>query len=236
MINKAFELLLDAEKSWWYWGRKNAAKRVLIKFSKENGEACDVGAGYGGMKEVFNKATRIVAYEPNREIGKVCEARGYSEVVYTEEILANMKGRFSVVGAFDVLEHIEDDKKFLSMIVSTLAPGGLVVATVPAFQFLWGVHDVEHQHFRRYNKRQIKELFDGCGLEIDYASYWNCLLFFPAALVRLTGKSGGSALRLPEILNKILMWYMSLETSCIPSITFPFGTSIIVCGRAKQTS
>ena len=56
---------------------------------------------------------------------------------------------FDCVVSTDVLEHIEDDRAAFQKLVDLVAPGGLVIITVPAGQWLFGYHDEQIGHFRR---------------------------------------------------------------------------------------
>jgi len=50
--------------------------------------------------------------------------------------------------------------------------------TVPALQSLWSSHDVINHHYRRYNRRQLRALFDPQRWEILKASYF-CSFLLP---------------------------------------------------------
>ena len=82
----------------------------------------------------------------------------------------------------DVIEHVEDDKVFLSDIVTNyLVSGGYVLITVPAFEFLFGFHDVFLNHFRRYSLKKLEKLIN--RLEVDKIS--SGYLFFTLIPIRL---------------------------------------------------
>jgi SAM-dependent methyltransferase len=231
MRTEAFNLLLAAEKSWWYRTRIAIVKKVITRFHKVPLQArvLDAGAGYGGMREVFGRQ-EVIAYEPVAAVGAHCLERGYSSVLTSIDELGigDHAQQFSLIGSFDVLEHIEDDVHFLGALAQHLVKGGGFVATVPAFMWLWSEHDVEHQHFRRYNARTLERLFKECGFQIKYLGYWNATLFLPAALMRLMGRSGGSALEMPWFVNAVIEKLFMLERFVIPYVRLPFGTSLII--------
>jgi SAM-dependent methyltransferase len=65
-------------------------------------------------------------------------------------------GRFDLVLLMDVLEHIEDSREFLCRSIRPLlAPGAIVLASVPAHPRLFSRHDTELSHFRRYVPRDL---------------------------------------------------------------------------------
>lgn len=75
-------------------------------------------------------------------------------------------GPYDAVSAFDVIEHIDDDRAVLATIVSRLAPGGIVFVTVPAYQQLFTAHDSYLQHHRRYSPAQLNAVLEQAGLRL----------------------------------------------------------------------
>ena len=84
---------------------------------------------------------------------------------------------FDVVGAFDVLEHIDDDAAAVGQWVSWMKPGGKLVVTVPAHPGRWGPGDVWAGHYRRYARTQLVNLIQAHGLEVDHVECYG----FPLA-------------------------------------------------------
>ena len=89
--------------------------------------------------------------------------------------ISNVQDKFDLITIFDALEHIKDDKKIIKELRNYLNDGGSIILTVPAFQFLWSDHDELSMHFRRYNKKDIREVFENFK-EIKI-SFFNYLLF-----------------------------------------------------------
>jgi hypothetical protein len=78
----------------------------------------------------------------------------------------------------DVLEHIEDDWAFFNMAVEKLGKNGILVITVPAYQFLFSIHDVRSSHFRRYNKRTLIKLIGRNNIIVEKCHcFYTCLFF-----------------------------------------------------------
>ncbi|MDO8553006.1 MAG: class I SAM-dependent methyltransferase [bacterium] len=233
MERNAFKLLSDMEKSWWYRGRAAAIHAGLAKCGAKRAEdVLDFGAGYGGMyKDLSRIGKNIYAYEPDAEAREAASKRGYLRALSTE---SEALGRaYDLIGLFDVVEHIEHDREFLVKAHGALKSGGHLAITVPAFQFLWGIHDVNHHHFRRYTKASMRAVLNDAGFEVEYASYWNMLLFIPAALMRLLGRSGDSSLRMPRLLNAIFFAVVKIESMLIRFISLPFGTGLLIIARKR---
>jgi 2-polyprenyl-3-methyl-5-hydroxy-6-metoxy-1,4-benzoquinol methylase len=70
------------------------------------------------------------------------------------------EGEFDCVIATDVLEHIADDRGALARMVAALKPGGTVLLSVPAGRWLYGYHDEQLGHFRRYSRRSLRALVE----------------------------------------------------------------------------
>jgi SAM-dependent methyltransferase len=81
----------------------------------------------------------------------------------------------------DVLEHVADDAALLSAVRRVVKPGGRILVTVPAYQFLFSVHDRFLQHHRRYGRKTLLRLLASGGLETVQVFHFYTSLF----LVRL---------------------------------------------------
>ena len=81
----------------------------------------------------------------------------------------------------DVLEHIENDTAFFNAVVNKLKNNGIILITVPAWQFLFSVHDVRAQHYRRYNRKQLLALLKQPHIKRERCHYFYTSIF----LVRL---------------------------------------------------
>lgn len=236
MKRDAFLLLHDMEGSWWYRGRAAVIHSVLVRkigklFLKD---ILDFGAGYGGMIECLKTfSSKVYAFEPDTAARAVAATRGYTKIfVSAEEALAK---RYSLIGLFDVVEHMKDDRAGIENIKQALVPGGYLVITVPAFQYLWSVHDITHHHYRRYTKTTLKKLLEEKGFEVTFISYWNTLLFIPAAGMRLIGRSGESALALPKFLDALLFALVRAEAFFLRFMPLPFGTGLVAVARTAPS-
>jgi SAM-dependent methyltransferase len=89
---------------------------------------------------------------------------------------------FDVIGAFDVLEHIDDDEAVISQMWRAARRGGGVLITVPQHPFLWSRADDYAFHKRRYTRREIAARIEGAGFSIVRITSFVSLLF-PLMLV-----------------------------------------------------
>jgi glycosyltransferase involved in cell wall biosynthesis/SAM-dependent methyltransferase len=75
--------------------------------------------------------------------------------------------QFASILAFEVLEHVEDDKGLLNQAYDLLRPGGRVLASVPAHQRRFSAVDAVVGHYRRYERDQLRQRFLEAGFQVE---------------------------------------------------------------------
>ena len=147
---------------------------------------------------------------------------------------------YDLIIASDVLEHLEDEQAALKAWCRILRPNGVLLVFVPAFMLMWSPHDVVNQHYRRYRLPELEARLAAAGFEILRRSYWNFLIFPPAALVRLLQRllppirgMVHLELRLPPApLNRALVGLLRIENWLIrQGVSWPWGQSALVIAR-----
>jgi SAM-dependent methyltransferase len=91
-------------------------------------------------------------------------------------------GEWDVVGAFDVLEHIEDDEAALASIRGALREGGGILVTVPQHPRLWSAADDYAYHVRRYTRAEMGGKLERAGFTVLRLTSFVTLLL-PAMVV-----------------------------------------------------
>ena len=141
---------------------------------------------------------------------------------------------FDIALLLDVIEHLEDESWALKEVERVVKPGGIVVITVPAFMFLWGVMDEVAHHFRRYTiPRLLNVVAQFTNLQVIRKTYYNFSLFSPIALVRLFSRWFGIKGRESDfdlsnpLLDKIFFEIMRFERMIMRYTDFPFGVAIL---------
>ncbi len=238
MEHKIFHTMQGFEKSWWYKSRLRVVRRAIAVLPTPTfrGAVLDMGAGFGGMRPLFDSYERIDGYEPNANAREVLERRGYTHVYPDLDFLRTREGAYDVVCAFDVLEHIKNDHHALREWHALLKTGGALHLTVPALPIFWSQHDVDCHHFRRYKKDALTHLLTASGFEVQYASYWNLLLALPAYLARKSRLVDAHAetTGLTPALDRIFDWILRLEMLTIPYFSLPFGTGLVIIAIKKE--
>jgi SAM-dependent methyltransferase len=149
------------------------------------------------------------------------------------------RDEFDVVGAFDVIEHIEEDERVLSQMHAAVKPGGCIVLTVPQHAWLWSETDTYACHVRRYGAAELHRKIEHAGFEIlRSTSFVSALL--PALMAsRLARRKprGSDFDPLAEFdisprLNAVLEGVLACERGLIRAgVSLPFGGSRLVVAR-----
>jgi len=128
----------------------------------------------------------------------------------------------------NVLEHIEDDRAALRDMAQVLAPGGVIVLLVPAFDALYGPIDRNLGHYRRYRRGSIPRLADAAGLEVRKLHYVNAAGFLGwwvnAHLLRREAQSDGQI----AMFDRLVVPFLSAIESAVKP---PFGQSLLAVLR-----
>jgi SAM-dependent methyltransferase len=139
----------------------------------------------------------------------------------------------------DILEHLEDDANGIRELYRVLKNEGILILTVPAFGFLWGIQDVMTGHKRRYSKKEITKELTEAGFEIMKSSYFNFFLFFPILMARrmihIFGVKIESENRINfPLINFFLKAIFFLEPYVLKHFSFPIGVSIFCIAKKSE--
>ena len=141
------------------------------------------------------------------------------------------KVKYDAVIATDVLEHIKDDKFAFKMLPVFIKKNGSVVITVPAGQYLFGFHDEQLGHFRRYSISSFKKIIPK-NLKTQTIRYFGFFLIPIAYLVsKLLRKSYPVAESGDSKNNFIVKNLLNIFLAIEKKIPIPIGTSILFKGR-----
>ena len=223
---------------WWFTGRRKVLTGLLQDLPlPERARIIEVGCGAGGNIEMLRAFGDVTAIEPDEDSRAYVSQRLNMPVQggLLPDGLPVGPGGFDAVCAFDVVEHVDDDEGAVKGLARLLDPGGFLVITVPAYQWMWSHHDELHHHKRRYLKQKIEALVRGAGLEVVRSTYFNTLLFPAAAAVRLAKRAVGNTSEddkmPPRSVNALLSGVFGAEAGWLKRHSLPFGLSIIIIGR-----
>ena len=179
------EACFQVEDSSFWFRHRNACILEAVKQYPPSGPLFDVGGGNGFVaKSMQDAGFEVVLVEPGAVGAGNARRRGIQYVVRaTLEDAGFLPDSLPAISLFDVVEHMEDDRKFLETIRFHLSANGRVYLTVPAYQSLWSREDIIAGHHRRYSSRAIRELLVEAGFAVEFLTGF--FQFLPPAIFAL---------------------------------------------------
>jgi len=239
MDNYVYEDLREhQEEHWWFRARREILMRVFGSLAlPPEAEILEIGCGTGGNLAMLDRFGKVCGVEMHEE------AVQYARSTTGQDIRAGylpdnipVDGKFDLICLLDVVEHIEDDRLALSTLNDMLKPGGRVVITVPAYQWMFGKHDELLHHYRRYSRKSLRQLMTDSNIEIARIGYFNTLLLPIAVLAFITDsltsveKCTGYDVP-PRWLNATFYHLFRMEQFLIDKLSLPFGCSLLMVSK-----
>ena len=242
MEREVYTRMAELESNhWWFAARREILASLLQRAALPAGaNILEAGCGTGGNLPLLQRFGHVHAFEPDAEARAWITGR-HALRVSDGALPHNIpfpEGQFDLVAALDVIEHVDAPEESVRSLARHLRPGGWLLLTVPAYQFLWSRHDERHHHKRRYTKRELQALVEGSGLKLEFCSYFNTLLFPAVAGVRLAKGLFGIEQEddaLPSApVNRLLQAIFASERALLKLSPLPFGVSIAALARARD--
>lgn len=238
------ELARLESHNFWFRARNRLIAWALRRFFGGARSLLEIGCGTGYV------LSGIAAALPHlRLAGSEADAGGLdfaanrvpdAELMQMDARRIPFEAEFDVVGAFDVIEHIEDDRAVLREMHRAATPGGGILLTVPQHPFLWSRYDVRVRHVRRYRARELREKVLEAGFEIVKMTSFVSLLLPPMMLSRLAQRAPGrdydplAELRLAGWINALFEAALGIERGVIRAgMNFPAGGSLLLIANKK---
>ncbi len=234
-----FKFLASLEdENFWFQARNELILFYISKYFLQFQNYIEIGCGTGYvLKEIEENfpGANIVGTELFIEglfyASKRCKR---SKLVQMDARYIPYVGHFNLVGIFDVLEHINDDRLVLDSIANCLLPSGGLIITVPQHQWLWSSVDDAACHVRRYSALEIERKVLEANFDILVSTSFVSLLLPFMLFSRLLRSKSDAELKVNYLINWIFRKIMSLEFLLIRfGFYFPFGGSRIIVARKK---
>lgn len=212
-------------------------------FRREALELLEVGAGAGQNLPTLARFGSVDAIEVNALGRRAIRTLDVVRDVFAEPVPFALDRQYDVICALDVVEHLPDDREALRWIHERLRPGGLLVVTVPAYQWLFSDHDRALGHFRRYTRSRLVAALPS-GMDVVAAAYFTHFAFPLAvasraawSLRRGLQKSAPPAKQASPragIATRLLAGFHAAELALIErGYRPPFGLSVYMAARSN---
>jgi SAM-dependent methyltransferase len=226
-----------ARTHWWYEGRRALVRATLRQFEIPDGLALDVGCGTGDNMDMLAEVAGLGVVGTDLSAHALRYAtRGRTGIALAEHLPIGT-GTCGLVSSMDVIEHLDDDLVGLREYRRVLVPGGVLLLTVPAYEWLWSEHDVWAAHRRRYRVGGLASVVEAAEFEVLYTSYYNSFLVPPAAVLRRTPlrrllkQANEEVGNTSPFVSKVMTRLSSVDRRLALRGWVPFGLSILLVGR-----
>jgi SAM-dependent methyltransferase len=235
------------DRHWWFVSRRRILAPLIDACMKDHpgGLVVDVGCGTGGTVAWLSSRYACVGIDSSEQAIAMARRKypqGNFHCGALENKLPSLAPQTALYMLMDVLEHILDDRGFLTQIVAVMRPGARLLITVPADLALWSEHDDAANHLRRYDAPGLAALWRDLPVKLLAATPFNARLYPFIRTARLigrrlgifTGKGGCDLATPPWPLNDLLTMIFSGERDRVSALLdkpggkpFRHGTSLL---------
>lgn len=222
---------------WWYAGRRAILSSIIKTLNLPAGsEILEIGCGTGGNLQMLANFGTVSAVEMDETALEIASKKTNNRydirAGYCPDKIPFKDRSFDLIFMSDVLEHIEHDTEAMVAVRQLLKKNGTVILTVPAYQWLYGTHDIFLHHKRRYTASHLRTVISSAGFRSARISYMNTLLFPIAVMVRIKDRlfksASASGTQVPQaLINRIFSFLFSAERFFLKQFNFPFGVSLL---------
>lgn len=148
---------------------RRAAILDLIR-ARQPGRVLEIGCGVGAL--LYDLKSRgfhgkgVDTSKRALEIARHFHGGADNAFKIDEQITEDDKDEYDYLMAFEVLEHIQDDRGELSRWAQCLKKGGVLIGSVPAHRRRWGASDQWAGHVRRYDYQDLEKLLASTGFDL----------------------------------------------------------------------
>jgi SAM-dependent methyltransferase len=241
------ELFILESKNFWFTSRNRLLEYFGHCYFSEKGQYLEIGCGTGYvLKMIYEKfpKLRVMASEAQVEglIFAKNRVKGNVDLCQMDACSIPFQEEFDVIGAYDVIEHIQDHKKVIRQVYDALKVNGIFMVTVPQHMFLWSQYDEVGCHYRRYERGELEDLLRDAGFLIKRTTSFNALLLPMMIISRWFKKDKNEKeqfdvleeLRLSGIVNTVLSFILKIELALIKlGFNLPMGGSRVIVAQKR---
>jgi SAM-dependent methyltransferase len=232
--------------SFWVASRTRLLRREIINAvgGMPNAKVFEIGCGIGTLLHSLSSEPGIQLLGSEIYLKGLRSAKAQCpavEFIQMDATAIPFVEEFDVIGAFDVIEHIDDDMSVLNGIHRALRPKGGLVLTVPQHEFMWSSIDEFVHHRRRYSREKLVSKIVSAGFQIEYVTSFVFALFPLMLVSRLldrtrktkpTAADFNKQVHFNPFVNRVFGWFMRIDEFMIARrYSLPWGGTLFVVAK-----
>lgn len=233
------------DANFWFRSRNQLILWALKAYCGNFSSFLEIGCGTGyvlsGISKQFPYATLHGSEIFTAGLGFAAERLPLVNLMQMDARNIPFVDEFDVMGAFDVLEHIEEDELVLAQMHAALKPHGFMLVTVPQHTWLWSPVDEHAYHVRRYTALDLHHKIESAGFQIVRSTSFVTTLLPAMMISRFLQKNvanekfdAAAELKIHPWLNSLFSRMLSAELVLIRGgFNFPLGGSRLVIARKR---
>ncbi len=236
MDQRHLQEMADLEENyWWHKAKRQLVEELLKRHAPSEGVIVEGGIGSGrNLLQWQSLGYEVHGFDILPPAIEMAKSRGIEHAQQHDlhEPWPLPEGSVSCVMMLDVLEHMAEPVSVLKHASKVLRPDGVIILTVPAYQWLFGRWDQILGHHRRYTRRMLKQQTQEAGLNLRWCQHWNAFTL-PAALAMRTkeklfpNRDSAEFPRVPNWINSLLLGLARMERAWLLRIGLPVGLSVV---------
>jgi SAM-dependent methyltransferase len=242
----AYARLAEVEGgSWWFQGRNRLLAWTLERHFPDAGSLLEIGCGTGfvlaGLRDARPGLRLTGAELYSAGLGIAAARVPGAELVQLDARRLPFEAEFDVVGAFDVLEHVDEDEQVLRELHRATRPGGGIMLTVPQHPWLWSAADEAGRHRRRYRRAELVHKAEAAGFAVERVTSFVTLALPLMAASRAADRRRATEeydpmneFRINRSVNAVLAASLTAERALVRAgVSLPAGGSLLLVGRRR---
>ncbi len=202
------------------------------------GSVCEVGSGTGKMTQFLLNRERVVCMEPF-EMSLAAARERFKKHLNVEFVQCYLRecpnGQLRAqsvdsVICLNVLEHLQDDVENMRCMRRLCKDRGRVIILVPARMSIYGRIDRSFGHYRRYNRRSLRRVFEQAGLRVTYSFYMNTVGYFGWLWHSRIRRREQIPIKSARLFNRMVPFLDAIERI----VRLPLGQSLVMVGTADS--